>query len=171
MSTGRHRRGRRRCRRSWRRETGQVFDHTLQYVHLPHKQPHGLLCPLQASHDFLHRWRRRGVVGAAGGSVSAAAWGGVGGSAFSLRLSFIARRLAFSNSPDKRFPCGLSIILLNENGRKNTGYVLHRFVSYRSMAMGRDEVLIQPDICFPALAPLDGTTELPSVSQCPLADY
>lgn len=66
-----------------------------------------------------------GVVGAAGGSVSAAAWGGVGGSAFSLRLSFIARRLAFSNSPDKRFPCGLSIILLNENGRKNTGYVLH----------------------------------------------
>lgn len=112
-----------------------------------------------------------GVVGAAGGSVSAAAWGGVGGSAFSLRLSFIARRLAFSNSPEKRFPCGLSIILLNENGRKNTGYVLHRFVSYRSMAMGRDEVLIQPDICFPALAPLDGTTELPSVSQCPLADY
>lgn len=66
-----------------------------------------------------------GVVGAAGGSVSVAAWGGVGGSAFSLRLSFIARRLAFSNSPDKRFPCGLSIILLNENGRKNTGYVLH----------------------------------------------
>lgn len=112
-----------------------------------------------------------GPVGAAGGGVGAAAGGGVGGSAFSLRLSFIARRLAFSNSPDKRFPCGLSIILLNENGRKNTGYVLHRFVSYRSMAMGRDEVLIQPDICFPALAPLDGTTELPSVSQCPLADY
>lgn len=112
-----------------------------------------------------------GAVGAAGGGVGAAAGGGVGGSAFSLRLSFIARRLAFSNSPDKRFPCGLSIILLNENGRKNTGYVLHRFVSYRSMAMGRDEVLIQPDICFPALAPLDGTTELPSVSQCPLADY
>lgn len=112
-----------------------------------------------------------GAVGAAGGGVGAAAGGGVGGSAFSLRLSFIARRLAFSNSPDKRFPCGLSITLLNENGRKNTGYVLHRFVSYRSMAMGRDEVLIQPDICFPALAPLDGTTELPSVSQCPLADY
>lgn len=112
-----------------------------------------------------------GAVGAAGGGVGAAAGGGVGGSAFSLRLSFIARRLAFSNSPDKRFPCGLSIILLNENGRKNTGYVLHRFVSYRSMAMGRDEVLIQLDICFPALAPLDGTTELPSVSQCPLADY
>lgn len=108
--------------------------------------------------------------GGVGGAVGAAG-GGVGGSAFSLRLSFIARRLAFSNSPDKRFPCGLSIILLNENGRKNTGYVLHRFVSYRSMAMGRDEVLIQPDICFPALAPLDGTTELPSVSQCPLADY
>lgn len=111
------------------------------------------------------------VGGAATGGVGGAAGGGVGGSAFSLRLSFIARRLAFSNSPDKRFPCGLSIILLNENGRKNTGYVLHRFVSYRSMAMGRDEVLIQPDICFPALAPLDGTTELPSVSQCPLADY
>lgn len=66
-----------------------------------------------------------GAVGAAGGGVGAAAGGGVGGSAFSLRLSFIARRLAFSNSPDKRFPCGLSIILLNENGRKNTGYVLH----------------------------------------------
>lgn len=66
-----------------------------------------------------------GVGGAAGGGVGAAAGGGVGGSAFSLRLSFIARRLAFSNSPDKRFPCGLSIILLNENGRKNTGYVLH----------------------------------------------
>lgn len=111
------------------------------------------------------------VGGAATGGVGGAAGGGVGGSAFSLRLSFIARRLAFSNSPEKRFPCGLSIILLNENGRKNTGYVLHRFVSYRSMAMGRDEVLIQPDICFPALAPLDGTTELPSVSQCPLADY
>lgn len=62
-----------------------------------------------------------GAVGAAGGGVGAAAGGGVGGSAFSLRLSFIARRLAFSNSPDKRFPCGLSIILLNENGRKNTG--------------------------------------------------
>lgn len=66
-----------------------------------------------------------GAVGAAGGGVGAAAGGGVGGSAFSLRLSFIARRLAFSNSPDKRFPCGLSITLLNENGRKNTGYVLH----------------------------------------------
>lgn len=63
--------------------------------------------------------------GVAGGGVAGAAGGGVGKSTFSLRLSFIARRLAFSNSPDKRFPCGLSIILLNENGRKNTGYVLH----------------------------------------------